>query len=202
MTLSYRSGVSVALILLYVPALLIAIFLTVRHGLKRSSGWRFMVIFSLARLLAASFQLATIAHPTNVSLYVGEWVLLGIALSPLELAALGLLSRILESINKSRPTLVTPKHMRLVQLMNTAGAVLGIAGGIRAGHNNDNGVVVAPTISKVGVALFIASFCCIVVAAVVTWPSVAYAEKGEKRLLCAIGAATPFFLVRVIYTAM
>lgn len=203
MTLSFRSGVSVALIVLYTPALLTAILLTIRHGFGRSSGWRFLLTFTLARLIAASFQLVTIAQPTNLSLYIGEWVLLGIALSPLELVSLGFLSRVLDSIRKTHATLLTPRHVRLVQLLNTVGLGLAIGGGVQAGNAvGDGKPLAAPTVTKVAVALFIATFCLIVVGAALTWPSVSCAEDGEKRLLVAVSATAPFLLVRVVYTAV
>ena len=87
MAVDYRNGVSILLLVFYLPALAIAILLTVRHGFARSSGWRFMIIFSLARILSACFQLATINDPNNTSLYVGYSVLIGIAVSPIELVA-------------------------------------------------------------------------------------------------------------------
>ena len=89
MTVDYRDGVSILLLLFYLPALSIAILLTIRHGLKRSAGWRFMIIFALARILCACFSLATINQPNNVSLYIGYTVLIGVAISPLELVAFG-----------------------------------------------------------------------------------------------------------------
>ena len=89
MTVDYRNGVSILLLIFYLPALAIAILLTIRHGFSRSSGWRFMIIFSLARILSACFQLATINEPNNLSLYVGYSVLIGIAVSPIELVAFG-----------------------------------------------------------------------------------------------------------------
>lgn len=199
-----RSAVSIFMILAYVPALPLSILLTIRHGLTRSSGWRFLIAFVLARLLAASFQLATIAHPTNTSLYIAEWVLLGIALSPLELASLGLLSRILSSINRAgRRTPLTPRHIQLAQLLNTVGLALAIVGGVKASHayTPETGIVAQPT-TKVGVALFIVTFCLIVIGAAATWPSVGFAEAGEKRVLAAIAATAPFLLVRVVYTAI
>src|ERR1700753_2608381 len=42
MGLTYRNGVSIAEIIVYVPSLAIAIFLCVRHGFARSSGWMFL----------------------------------------------------------------------------------------------------------------------------------------------------------------
>ena len=89
MAIGYRNGVSILLLVFYLPALAIAILLTIRHGLRRSSGWRFMIIFTLARILCACFALATISQPGNVSLYVAYTVLIGVAVSPLELVAFG-----------------------------------------------------------------------------------------------------------------
>lgn len=89
MAIGYRSGVSILLLIFYFPALAIAILLTIRHGIRKSAGWRFMIIFTLARILCACFQLATINQPKNLSLYVGYSVLIGIAVSPLELVAFG-----------------------------------------------------------------------------------------------------------------
>lgn len=89
MAVDYRNGVSILLLIFYVPALAIAILLAFRHGFIRSSGWRFMIIFTLARILCACFQLATIYEPNNTSLYVGYSVLIAVAVSPLELVAFG-----------------------------------------------------------------------------------------------------------------
>ncbi|OMP84284.1 hypothetical protein BK809_0000089 [Diplodia seriata] len=202
--LTPRHNISIALIVLYTPTLLLSIHLTIRHGLSRSSGWRFLLTFSLARLLAASFDLATIASPSNISLYIGEWVLLGIALSPLELVSLGFISRVLASINKSRKTLLTPRHVQLVQLANTVGLALAIVGGVRAGNDvgANGGRIQVSSLTEAAVGLFIASFAAIVVAAGLTWRDVRCAEDGEKRLLGAVAATAPFLLVRVVYTAL
>ena len=89
MAVDYRNGVSILLLLFYLPALAIAVLLTIRHGLSNSSGWRFMIIFTLARVLCACFELATINQPRNVSLYIGYTVLIGVAVSPLELVGYG-----------------------------------------------------------------------------------------------------------------
>lgn len=95
MTIGYRQSVSIAVLVLYVPALAIAIFLSIRHGFRSSSGWRFMIIFTLARVLGSCLELATISQPNNTSLYIGYATLINIALSPLELVAYGLLSRVI-----------------------------------------------------------------------------------------------------------
>lgn len=112
MTVDYRNGVSILLLIFYLPALAIAILLGIRHGFFRSSGWRFMIIFSLARILSACFQLATINQPDNISLYVGYSVLIGIAVSPLELVAFGYV-----------PSLQFPVHHHSLEELSGAGSL-------------------------------------------------------------------------------
>lgn len=87
MAVDYRNGVSILLLIFYLPALAIAILLTIRHGFGKSAGWRFMIVFTLVRVLCACFELATIKQPSNVSLYIAYVVLIGIAVSPLELVS-------------------------------------------------------------------------------------------------------------------
>lgn len=89
MAIDYRNGVSILLLIFYLPALAIAIILAICHGFSRSSGWRFMIIFAVARILSAGFELGTINQPDNTSLYIGYTILIGIAVSTLELVAFG-----------------------------------------------------------------------------------------------------------------
>jgi hypothetical protein len=204
MGLSYHNGIAAAEIVLYIPALFIAVFLAIRHGFGRSSGWMFLIIFTLARTLGACFQLATLNDPTNTNLYTGAAVLQNIGISVLMLAALGLLSRCLDSINKSRSTWVQPKHIKLVEVMLLVGVILGIVGGVDnadALAKGDN-VAAVSSLSKAAVGLFIAAFGILLVMTVMTIPSISAAEPGEHRLLVAIALSLPALLVRIIYSAL
>ncbi|CAF9912386.1 hypothetical protein IMSHALPRED_000302 [Imshaugia aleurites] len=203
MTVDYRDGVSILLLIFYLPALSIAILLTVRHGLKRSAGWRFMIIFALARILCACFSLATINQPNNVSLYIGYTVLIGVAISPLELVAFGLLSRITESINKSHQTFINQWHIQLAELLNTVGIILSIIGGVDSGTNySKTGRYVPQTLTKVGLGLFIASFVAILAFTAILFMTISHAEPGERRILLAVAVSLPLLLVRLIYSAI
>jgi len=75
-------------------------------------------------------QLATINSPTNAGLYEGSAILNNIGLSPLTLAALGLLSRLITSINKSTHSFVKQYWLRVIELIVVVGLVLGIVGGV------------------------------------------------------------------------
>jgi hypothetical protein len=193
----------------YTPALAIAILLAVRHGFKRSSGWLYLIIFSLARLIGGALQLATISDPTNIGLLIGANILQTIGLSPLILVMLGLLTRVLISIRQTRDTVIIPRHIRIAQILVLIGLILGIVGGIKMGdiisEAVQEGKIINYTIpgeSQAGLALMTAGFGILVIASAMSAAQISAAEPGEKRLLLAIGLAMPFVLVRLIFSAM
>ncbi|KAH8801681.1 hypothetical protein F5884DRAFT_524141 [Xylogone sp. PMI_703] len=203
MTISYRSGVSIAELVVYVPALFVAFFLCIRHGFGRSAGWFFLIIFCLARIIGPSMQLATISDPTNISLYTGSAILQSIGLSPLLLASLGLLSRASDSIGRTRRPPVDQRLLRLIQTVIIVALVLGIVGGVNAGNNfQKTGRFQTGSVSKAGSALFIVSFVAVVAATVLLATSISHAEAGEKRLILAVGLSLPLLLVRLIYSCL
>ena len=88
----YRGGVSILEIIVYVPCLFIALWLGFKHGFGRHAGWFFLILFSLIRIIGASFQLASESHPTTAN-FTGAAILESVGLSPLLLATLGLIGR-------------------------------------------------------------------------------------------------------------
>lgn len=146
-------------------------------------------------------QLATIKSPTNASLYEGSTILNNIGISPLTLAALGLLSRLLDNINKSHRTLINSHMLRAIELIVIVGLVLGIVGGIDAANNivKDGRYKPGP-LNKAGTALMIVAYVLLVMATAITSFSISHAEHGERRLLTAIALAMPFLAVRLVYS--
>lgn len=200
--LDYRDGVAIGELCAYFPVLAVAVLLAVRHGFGRSSGWFFLIVFSLVRIIGACFELATISNPTNVSLYTGLAILDSIGLSPLELTSLGLLSRIISSINKSHTTFVQHFHMKAIQIVVMVGLILSIVGGIDASNElSSTGVYTPQPLSKVAMALYIIAYLLIIVTTITLSFSVSHAEHGEKRLLLAVAVSLPFLLVRLVYSS-
>lgn len=198
---TYRNGVSLAEIIVYVPALIVAICLCTKHGFGKSSGWFFLIIFCLARIIGPCMQLATISAPTNVALYTGSAILNNVGVSPLEMAALGFLSRLLTSIQKSHSTFIQPLMLRGVQLVILVALVLGIKGGLDAADSyTSTGVYRPVTLNKVGTALLVVSYVLLVLFTAITYLSLHHAETGEKRLFLAIVLSLPFLLVRLVYS--
>jgi len=202
MTLDYRNGISIAEIIVYVPCLAIAMFLAINHGFGRNSGWLFLITFALARIIGPCLQLATISSPRNVSLYIGSAILNNIGFAPLILVAIGLLSRLLDSIHKTHNTLINTKVLKFVETIITVALILGIVGGINAGNAyQTTGKFQPGTLNKAGTALLIVSWVLVVIATAVTLIHTTHAEKGEKRLLVAIALSLPFLLIRLIYSS-
>lgn len=200
--LIYHNGVSIAILVLYVPALLIAIHLALRHGHGRSSCWIFLIVFTVVRLLSSAFQLASISRPTDTSLYIGYGILNSIGIFPLELSALGLLNRVLESIARksNRPAWISPIYLQAAQIFVLVAMILDIMGGIKASEGDD--VLEAHTFQKAAARMLLIMFGTIVTVTGQTGFSIASAEFGEERLLSAVAASLPFFTVRLMYAAI
>lgn len=201
MTIGYREGVSIGELVVYSPALLIAIYLSIRHGFGRSAGWMFLIIFCLARIIGAAMQLATISSPNNISLYTGYAILQNVGLSPLMLATLGLLSRLVDNINQTRQTLISTRFFKLVELIILVGLILGIVGGVNASNDYVNTHIYVPSsLNKAGTSLFIVSYLAIVISTILLSFSISHATHGEKRILFAVALSLPFLLVRLVYS--
>ena len=74
---TYRDAVAVVQLIPFTIYLGFGFVLCWRHGFRRSEGWVILLTFSTLRILAASFQLATINYPTD-SIYGGALICQGI----------------------------------------------------------------------------------------------------------------------------
>jgi len=203
MALSEHNNISIAQIVLYVPALAIGVFLCLRHGFGKAAGWLFLVVFSLARVLGASLQLATIADPGNLSLYFGALTLQNIGISPLCAMLLAMINRVLEGIHQARSAIINPQVLRLGQLVVLVGLILSAIGGSDSGTDYANtGVYNISSLTQAGLGLTIAGYALLLVTTAVVGLHVSEVEDGEKRLVLAIVLSLPFLFVRILYSAI
>lgn len=202
MAVTYRSSVSIAEIIVYVPCLVIAIVLATRHSFRHASGWIYLAMFALARLIGASMQLATISHPNDISLYFGAATVTNIGLSPLLLATIGLLRHVFDSTRYDRSTPVQAS-IRIFLTILAVALILGIVGGVQAGRDYSNSGRYTPSIlSKVSSVLYTIGYAIIVAMVAVAYFKISHIGAGEKRLLFAILASLPFLLVRLVYSLL
>lgn len=92
MTITYRHGISILELLIYIPSFFLSTFLVFRHGFRKNSGFFFLSTFTLTRIVGACCDLATINNPTT-GLFIAAAICSAVGLSPLMLACSGLLSR-------------------------------------------------------------------------------------------------------------
>lgn len=202
--LTFRNGISIAVLILYIPILFVGAFLSKRHGFGRSSGWIFLVIFSTLRLVSAAINLALINSPKSTGLYTAYAITTSVGLSPLLLTALGLLNRAIESIERRGSSVtVSPRHLRMIQILVMIGLILSINGGVNASDaKTEKELNEAHPLTEAGAGLFIAGFVILTLATVRVLFSISSAEPGERRLIPALAAVLPFMLVRVIYSSI
>ncbi len=92
--LGAHGWVSVAELCIYIPLLLLSLYVCIRQGFYRSSGWVYTFILCLVRVIGPIFQIVARSNPGNTGLIRAAVTLDAIGISPLFLATLGLLSRL------------------------------------------------------------------------------------------------------------
>lgn len=92
---SERFAIAIAEIIVYALLLPISLFITVRHGISKSSGYLPLCIFCCLRLSAAGLGIAseTDGH-TNRAHLVWSEILGSVGLSPLLIAGVSLITRV------------------------------------------------------------------------------------------------------------
>ena len=88
-----REGLSIANLVFYIPCLFIAAWVSFRHGFSRQSGWIFIFLLSIIRIVGSICQIVSVSSPGES---IDEaWIILSsVGLSPLLLAMLGMLVRV------------------------------------------------------------------------------------------------------------
>lgn len=90
---TYSDAIAILKVAYYLPTLFAGIYICCRHGFQRTSGWLFLVIFCLVRLIGSCAQLSTISGSNTLTASTIALVCLVMGTSPLLLASLGILSR-------------------------------------------------------------------------------------------------------------
>lgn len=201
-SLGAHDDIAIAEIVVYTFLLFGALFLCKTHGFSRNSGWFYIIILSLARLIGSSMLLATINDPDNTNLYIGWIVLNGLGLGPLILIMLGLLDRLFNTIKSQGGAGINVLYQRAVHLLMLVAVILISVGGASSNYTLDGA---SPTIkysteSKVGVSLMIVVLVLVIGQFLFAFPNQSYIVDGERRILIAVGASLPFVIVRLAYT--
>ena len=90
---SPSESLDIAELAIFLPLLLLTLSVIYRHGFHRQSGWIYLSIFCLIRIIGGALGIAAARNPSNVSDLEWSAILGSIGISPLLLASLGLLKR-------------------------------------------------------------------------------------------------------------
>ncbi|KAL8667894.1 MAG: hypothetical protein Q9202_000359 [Teloschistes flavicans] len=193
-----RYAISIAQLAIYVILFPLAAFVAFRHGFGKSSGWLYLIIFTAIRIASSALGIVSHQHPTNKDDLVWYSVLGSVGISPLLLAAYGLLSRVNESI----PSPFRVRIIRFLHIPNLLALVLAIVGGTRLSSSDPSRQSQGRDFSKAGIIIFLILFivsCAIVLLTLTEKSSI---PQGERRLLFSVLAALPFIFVRILYSTM
>ncbi|ORY64487.1 uncharacterized protein BCR38DRAFT_370176 [Pseudomassariella vexata] len=193
---TYRDGVAVIQLVSFAVFLAFAFVLCSRHGFGRSSGWFILIPFSIIRLLAASFQLATIHFPSR-SIYGGALICQNIGLSPLTVLNLGLLLRGNRFVNA-----VDPKLFTGISLTGFTAIALAIHGGTQAAeaYGSTATTLQSNAETKAATMLFLATYLASVIMFLLMLRKWQAIPKPEHKLLICFAVCAPFIIVRLLYS--
>nr|OQO17116.1 hypothetical protein B0A51_16210 [Rachicladosporium sp. CCFEE 5018] len=181
------------------PILLLSIFLCLRHGFRRESGWLYLLLLSLLHLIGSACLLySETQHSTNKNLYITYYVCNSVGTAPLLLLALFQVMRINTGMqDKGMPR----TFFRPVQLISLVALIVAIVGSTDFGSSNPKDAQQGATMSKVSAALFLVVYVAIAAITLLTLSRSSHVLAVEHKLLYACVAALPFLLVRIVYSA-
>ncbi|KAI3401832.1 hypothetical protein diail_8210 [Diaporthe ilicicola] len=189
---TYRDGVAVVQLFFFTVFLGCAFILCSRHGWSRGSGWLVLITFSLLRILAGAFQLATI-NSSSTTTYGGALICQSIGLSPLTVLNIALLTR----VNRFVIHGISSKIFSLISLASLTGLSLGIYGGTKAAESSDH--ITSNSIVQAAVCIFLGIY----VFAICLWGYLLrqwkYIPAEENKLMVCFAACAPFISVRLVY---
>lgn len=95
-----------------------------------------------------------------------------------------------------------PKLFRVLQMVTGMGLILGIIGVTRGGSWAANGTFVPPTVSKVGIILYIVVLAALIVIFLLSLLNVSAVSRRERLLLVHIPFALLAIFIRLLYAAL
>ncbi|KAJ5426434.1 hypothetical protein N7465_001504 [Penicillium sp. CMV-2018d] len=203
MTVSYRTAITIVQFIFFVPSAVYAIWLCFHYGLKAAGTWRFIATLSLLRVAGGiSYFVSLSSAGLNVIVSVVVCELSGLA--PLMLVCVALVAR----VNKTAK--VFPgKAAICISLLSLLGLILGIVGTDRAleeAKTTDD--IHLNSLTRAALALFLTGFALMLVGYfalvqdVLRYPAKRALLGTEARILVIVALATPFVLVRLLYSAL
>ncbi|KAJ5614659.1 hypothetical protein N7528_008313 [Penicillium herquei] len=195
----YSDGVSVAELVVYIPAFFISGFLVFRQGFMTNCGYLFLTAFALLRIIGHVCNLITL-EKTSKDLTIAYMICTAIGITPLMLACSGQLSRANNGIRQRTGKGFHYIHFFLFRMLNIVAVALSIYGltknmTIEAMEN-------PPAICKVSMAIYLLAWVILMIMLYILWTRRDGLDPGDGRCLLAVAICSPILLIRTIYAVL
>lgn len=198
MGLSASAIVDLVELIYFIPAFLLAIYVTYKHGFGKKLGWVFLMIFSVARIGGTATGIAASFNPSQ-GLIQASYILLTFGVSFLLFSLLGLLARVGQCMEgRGCP----PKVAAFANIPILIGLILSLVGSTDMFKNSQSSRDTGYTYLKAGSMLYLVAYGATVVVTLYDLFNIRHVRKGEKRVLFAVAACLPFLLTRIIYSIL
>ncbi|KAL1965849.1 hypothetical protein VTN77DRAFT_5170 [Rasamsonia byssochlamydoides] len=204
--LTDHSKVSIAQIIFYVPAVLLAAWLLFhRHAHRHGQGqgrprlaWFVLMVFSLVRVVGGIIVILYENQPENISLTVAAIVLLNAGVFPCIAATIGLIWIIIATDFQHDSSL--RYGLILSRILFLVGLALLIAGGsLEGNYKNPTDVTTGLKLIRAGYIIIAVFVGCLLAFQVVFWWNVGRLSLSSLTILKGASSAMPFFVVRLTY---
>jgi len=196
--LSRYGKLSIAIIVYYVFALPVAVWICIRHGFGRHAGWFYLLSLSIVRIVGASLRIAADEHPSE-GLYIGAFVLSAVGLAPLLLALLGMIKRVNDG-KEFGSVRVPPRAFQLTHVVTFVGLIMAVVSGADSSSSNPKTLSSAKTYRKASSTLLLVSLVLSSCMVVFLFSRRRKVIPGDRVIVHCVLAALPFLFVRVAYS--
>ncbi|OCL03946.1 hypothetical protein AOQ84DRAFT_400357 [Glonium stellatum] len=225
--LSSKESLAIAQLVIYIPVLFASTIVVTRHGFHRQLGWIFLAILATIRIIGSGFEIAAVKNPHNSTDIEWAAILQSVGISPLLLASLGLLKRIIDETAmralrhsgvqiplaafsvigqlSRRFTKKAPASTRrgeviqLLYLPCTIGLILCIVGGTDLASAKLSDQHSGMTLFKAGIILFVVVYAALFLITIITAQDFNHIVPREQRVFLAVLAALPLLGARIVY---
>ncbi|KAE9366860.1 hypothetical protein N431DRAFT_417792 [Stipitochalara longipes BDJ] len=203
--------IAYAELVVYIPIFLLTAIIIFRHGFQKQLGWIYLTIFCIVRVAGAIFEIKREHAPTNKTDIEWSEILQSVGLSPLLMASMGLLKRVMN--NQFLPTsgianIITKRAtansrrsrtIQIAQLPTMIALILCIAGGTDEASNE---ISQGKNLTKIGIAIFAVIYVLLFALSVITMKDVGNAPREEKRIYIVVLIALPLIAVRLLWSIL
>ena len=220
-------SLAIAQLAIYVPVLFASTVVVIRHGFYKQLGWIFLAILATVRIIGSGLEIAAVKNPHNSADVEWGAILQSVGISPLLLASLGLLKRVIDEtpthvssgprfqipllafsvvaqlskrLTKNAPA--SSRRGQVIQLLYlpcTIAFILCIVGGTDLASAGPSDQRSGKSLLKAGIILFVVVYAALFLITILTARDFNHIVLGERRIFIVVLAALPLLGARILF---